>query len=353
MDLDLVFRFAQFYSEFGSLIPFLYDEEKHHPKTLLDIKGRFDEFFKAQGAFCMQMLDIISKGEGFEASYPDGKPLPNPVPNQYGKELMDQLKMEIKTLFKQGVEDIKSALDPGIKNFEAIAEAIKEAMAPAREMYKDERLQKAKAQAKIDGAPEIVIDEIVSCFHKSKFPSIGTLMINLGSSGQLKKLKEMELGNSRASIAYHLKIVRNIFIKKGLIQKPKKKIAESDQDTKPSAVEQPTGKKEKTEKESSFNAKKIPGQEDYDSDNGDSEAEGKIANPSALAEQAETKKLMTTEINKLPQQESIVLHDHYIEGLSLNEISEIRKLEIGSIKEILDRGLKKLKKDPKTRELLD
>ena len=106
----------------------------------------------------------------------------------------------------------------------AAANEFKEATAPLREMYKDERLCKAKADALKADIPELVVDAIVSIYHTTKFPSKGTLMKNLGSSGGLKKLEAAGRGNSPATIARWLGKMRNIMTSYGHVEKYRSRI---------------------------------------------------------------------------------------------------------------------------------
>ena len=106
-----------------------------------------------------------------------------------------------------------------IANAEAVAEVFKEASQPLREMYKDERLAKAKAEGIRQKIPELVIERISAEYLGSKFPTKDRLYKTLITSGDLNKLRKQKRGISLAQIARHLKKFRKIMERGGFIEK--------------------------------------------------------------------------------------------------------------------------------------
>ena len=137
----------------------------------------------------------------------------------------DRLQVAWPTMSKE-MEILISELRTTIVQARAVAEEVKNVMAPYREMYKDERLSKAKADALRAAIPELVVDTIIKEFHLSKFPTIGTLMKRLGDSENMKKLKAGGHGTSRATIARWLKVVRKIMHQSGAIEKYRVRFAD-------------------------------------------------------------------------------------------------------------------------------
>ena len=106
-----------------------------------------------------------------------------------------------------------------IAKAEAVTEIFKEATQPLQEMYKDERLVKAKAEGIRSNIPELVLDRIVAEHLSSGFPAIDRFYKTLITSGDLNKLRKNRRGSSRSQIARHLKVFRKIMERKGLIEK--------------------------------------------------------------------------------------------------------------------------------------
>jgi hypothetical protein len=102
---------------------------------------------------------------------------------------------------------------------QATVTELREAAAPFREMFKDERTSKAKADALKAGVPELVVNAIVREKFLHGFPRIGTLINCLSTSGDLNKLEAAGHGRSRATVARWLRVMRNIMVKYGHVEK--------------------------------------------------------------------------------------------------------------------------------------
>ena len=100
----------------------------------------------------------------------------------------------------------------------ATADQIKTVMEPLREMYRDDRVASARAEALKLNVPDLLIDTITAIYHKEKFPTIDKLLRYVHSSQIAPKLKAARRGTSRANVARWLKIVRKQFERRGLIQ---------------------------------------------------------------------------------------------------------------------------------------
>lgn len=109
-----------------------------------------------------------------------------------------------------------------IAKAEAVTEIFREVTQPLREMYKDERLAKAKADGLRQKIPELVIDRIVAAHLSSGFPAIDHFFKTLATSGDINALHKNRRGSSRAQIARHLHNFRKIMERNGLIEKRRK-----------------------------------------------------------------------------------------------------------------------------------
>jgi len=120
---------------------------------------------------------------------------------------------------------LKNAADAAAKQIRAVnaelrasTEQLAEVAQPFREMYKDQRLAGTKSDALKAAIPELVVDTIVSFYHKSKLPTTDGLVKNLNSSGIATKLESAGHGTSRATVGRWLKDVKGIMRRRGLIQ---------------------------------------------------------------------------------------------------------------------------------------
>jgi hypothetical protein len=135
-----------------------------------------------------------------------------------GTIVSSQMGNSAKQLEATGAQ-VSSEIGDNVKLLQASSVELKEAAAPFREMYKDERLCKAKSEALRADVPELVVDAIVSEQYLSKFPSSGRLMKYLYETGGMKKLENAGRGISRPTIARWLGTVRNIMVKLGLVER--------------------------------------------------------------------------------------------------------------------------------------
>lgn len=108
------------------------------------------------------------------------------------------------------IRSVNSEMRTGAEQIQAVAQ-------PFREMYKDERMQPAKADALKAGVPELVVDVIVSLYYGGKFPTVDQLDKYLHNAGYSAKLKAAGLGSSRATIGRWLRDFRNILIRRGVV----------------------------------------------------------------------------------------------------------------------------------------
>lgn len=106
-----------------------------------------------------------------------------------------------------------------ISKAQSVVEEMKEAVAPLREMYKDDRLFKAKAEALKVNIPEMIIDLIIAEYHASKFPTVDRLYKRTLDSGVSKKLQNSDHGSSRPTIGRWHKQFREIMCRRGLMDK--------------------------------------------------------------------------------------------------------------------------------------
>lgn len=99
----------------------------------------------------------------------------------------------------------------------AAAEELKEAATPFREMYKDERLSKAKSEALKAGIPEVVVDAIVREYNLSKFPSGRGLYKRLLETGTCRQLERDGYGSSLQTVSRWHGTFRKIMVRFGLV----------------------------------------------------------------------------------------------------------------------------------------
>jgi hypothetical protein len=133
-------------------------------------------------------------------------------------------------LAKTVVTNIKNAGDAAEGKIRAATSQLKGAIEelakvaePFREMYKDERLAGAKSEALKAGIPELVVDAIVSQYHKIKMPTTDGLIKYLNSSGISTKLEASDRGTSRSAIARWLGAFKGIMYNRGLIERTRLK----------------------------------------------------------------------------------------------------------------------------------
>jgi len=221
-DLELVFGFGQFYSEFGSLIPFLYDEEKHHPKTLLDIKGRFDEFFKAQGAFCKQM-QLVSNENLISGTAPG---------NKTGTILSSNSELNLLVVKEFGSQ--LKILDSQLNKFEAENTRLDRSTAtlakdiePLKKIYpQDPELGEIRKRAMGKNVPAHFYDWVINIFlasNPNKLPSKTEAFQNCGPGTLIgKRISAEGRGLSVPTFARHLGVIRTLLVEKGhLAAQPK------------------------------------------------------------------------------------------------------------------------------------
>jgi hypothetical protein len=139
------------------------------------------------------------------------RPLP---PSAKPEEIAQAAASHLKNAGDAVAKQIRSVNSELRANTEQLAEVAQ----PFREMYKDQRLAGAKADALRAGIPELVVDVIVSFYHKSKLPTTDALVKYLNSSGDSTKLESAGQGTSRATIGRWLTEFKKIMRRRGLIQ---------------------------------------------------------------------------------------------------------------------------------------
>jgi hypothetical protein len=112
-------------------------------------------------------------------------------------------------------EKMRSEADDTVSKVGAVTVQLAEAAHPFREMYKDERLAGAKADALKAGIPELVVDTIVSHYHAKKLPTTDGLLKYLNDSGFTAKLESEGHGTSRATVGRWLRGFKRIMVWRG------------------------------------------------------------------------------------------------------------------------------------------
>jgi len=119
---------------------------------------------------------------------------------------------------KDGGDAVAKQIQAATSELRAVTEQLAEVAQPFREMYKDQRLAGAKADALKAGIPELVVDVVVRLYHTSKMPTTDGLVKYLNSSGDSTKLESAGQGTSRATIGRWLTEFKKIMRRRGLIQ---------------------------------------------------------------------------------------------------------------------------------------
>jgi hypothetical protein len=127
------------------------------------------------------------------------------------------------SLLKNAGDEMMKKAKAVSSDLRAAAEQLAEVAEPLREMYKDQRLACAKADALKAKIPELVVDTIVSFHHASKLPTTDGLVKYLNSSGLATKLEAAGNGTSRATVGRWLATFKQIMRRRGLIQQTSRK----------------------------------------------------------------------------------------------------------------------------------
>jgi hypothetical protein len=130
-------------------------------------------------------------------------------------EKLDQLTSKIAATSK----NLSATGANTVTQLNAATEKLQQISEPLRGLYKDESMRAARHETLRKGVPDFVMDTIVAKYYGSKFPTIGVLMKDLGTSGGLRKLEESGHGTSRAQISRWLQVVRTAMENRGLLER--------------------------------------------------------------------------------------------------------------------------------------
>ena len=121
---------------------------------------------------------------------------------------LENIPVKPKGVEQAAADHQKDAGDAAAKQIQAATSELRaatkqlaEVAQPFREMYKDQRLVGAKADAMKAGIPELVVDVIVSIYHKSKLPTTDGLVKYLNSWGIQPNWKPLDMAQAVRPLA--------------------------------------------------------------------------------------------------------------------------------------------------------